>query len=113
LVKAPARSGLASLRQFSTEVAPFSYSDIQRGLVKTTGGTDITCVIQDILASSINRVLIVSDGYVGRVDAYDQAELRSRGVEFVSVIPKNGWTKDLAELGEIFEIPEVSEYDNE
>ena len=51
---------------FSTTVTSIALKDLQRGRVDTTGGTEIRCVIEHALAHRVRKVLIVTDGYVGR-----------------------------------------------
>ena len=51
---------------FSTTVTSIALADLQRGRVDTTGGTDIRCVIEHALTHRVRKVLIVTDGYVGR-----------------------------------------------
>jgi hypothetical protein len=59
--------GHADVFQFSTAVTPLPLRELQRGLLTTTGGTDINCVLEHILAAKprIDRVLLLTDGETG------------------------------------------------
>ena len=50
---------------FSNEVVDVSLGDFRKGKVKSSYGTDISCVAQHIKANGINRACLVTDGYVG------------------------------------------------
>ena len=111
LLIAPARQGLVSLRQFSTVVEPLQPAAVLEGRVQTTWGTEISCVLEDILRSTANHVVIISDGYVGVPEDVHVQSLRARDIKVDSLIPQGAWTRDLAVLGEIHFIPGLEEYD--
>jgi hypothetical protein len=93
-----AAAGRARVFQFSTQVEPLPLESLRRGDVKTTGGTDIECVLDHILAEPrLRRVLLLTDGYTGQPRP-DQAELLlGRKVRLHVVLPsESAWTSDLA-----------------
>lgn len=51
---------------FSTQVADVSLAELRRGVCKSTGGTDIACVAEHMVAHRVRRALIVTDGWVGK-----------------------------------------------
>ena len=71
-----ARRRMVAVRQFSTVVEPLGLDDLARGRLTTTDGTDIECVIADLLGRPQRRALLVTDGYVGRPSEADVAELQ-------------------------------------
>ncbi|MFZ5926639.1 MAG: DUF2201 family putative metallopeptidase [Acidobacteriota bacterium] len=53
------------VHQFSTVVAEAKWEELHRGKVKTSGGTDINCVLEHMLRHRIRRAVILTDGEVG------------------------------------------------
>jgi hypothetical protein len=50
---------------FSTQVHDVTPHQLRIGLCKTTGGTDIDCVIKHMRDKDVKRALLLTDGYVG------------------------------------------------
>ena len=51
---------------FSTAVNDISHSEIRRGIIQSTGGTDIDCVARHMQAHRVQRACIITDGWVGK-----------------------------------------------
>ncbi|MFO1540940.1 MAG: hypothetical protein ACKOTZ_10960 [Chloroflexota bacterium] len=60
---------------FSTAVVDHSFADLRLGRIRSTGGTDIACVVAHAREHRIRRAVIVSDGVVGRPSRADAATL--------------------------------------
>lgn len=60
---------------FSTAVADLTLGELRRGKVRTTGGTDITCVAEHVRENRIRRAVVVTDGYVGTPNQSARAAL--------------------------------------
>jgi hypothetical protein len=60
-------SGQADIFQFSTIVEALPKSRLVQGKLRTTGGTDINCVLEHVLETKplVRRALILTDGYTG------------------------------------------------
>ena len=50
---------------FSTQVADISLHDLDRGICRSTGGTDIACVAEHMATHRVRRALLLTDGWVG------------------------------------------------
>lgn len=111
LLVRPARERLIDVRQFSTTVHPLTTSDLAAGKLQTTGGTDIACVMEDVLATDVTRVVIVTDGYVGQPHERHRKALLERGIRVFAVLPAGGWTRDLSDMGEIVMLPNLEVVD--
>ena len=48
---------------FSTEVWDEKIDDLKKGSVRTTGGTDFTCIGEDIIKKKLRRVVVITDGF--------------------------------------------------
>jgi predicted metal-dependent peptidase len=83
---------------FSTSVHPIRMEDLRRGRLDTTGGTDLGCVLQHALLHRLRKVLIITDGYVGKPTAARAAALRQSGLELRVVLTPQGWRKDLEDV---------------
>lgn len=81
--------GRADVFQFSTEVEHLPTSDLRKGLVKSTGGTQIFCVMEHLLAhrDKVKRALILTDGYTGRPQRNHIAQLAEDGTQIHLVLP--------------------------
>jgi uncharacterized protein with von Willebrand factor type A (vWA) domain len=81
--------GSAEVFQFSTLVEPLRFRQLQQGLVRTTGGTDIACVMDHLLnlTRPAERVLIVTDGYTGSPSDEEIARLRRNRTRVHVVLP--------------------------
>lgn len=108
--------GLTALRQyiepavllFSTQVREIRLEDLQRGHVHTTGGTDLGCVITDVLRRRQRKALLITDGYVGPPTPAQVDQLRRARCEIRVLLTKGGWRKDLKGIAaRIDELPEV------
>ncbi len=62
---------------FSTLVSDISLEELKRGLVRTTYGTTISCVIEHMRQSRIRRAVILTDGLVGTPGEKHLAFLKS------------------------------------
>ena len=51
---------------FSTKIADVSLDEVRKGIVRSTGGTDISCVAKHMAANGVMRACLVTDGWVGR-----------------------------------------------
>jgi len=96
----PLRAALAPLRRelgtalflFSTAVFASDGARFDRGQLRSTGGTDMDAVLRHLLARPAGppcRVLIVTDGYVGRADPARLAALAARGITLHAAVC--GW----------------------
>jgi hypothetical protein len=94
---------LASLRNyvapevmlFSTKVVPIAMSDLKKGHVTTTGGTDIACVFDHVLKDAVAKALVITDGYVGRPARAQAEALRRTRAEIRVVLTPDGYRRDL------------------
>jgi hypothetical protein len=109
LLVAPARRGLVTLRQFSTQVEPLTADQLLAGEVRSTYGTGIDCVLEDILTRPERHVLLLTDGYVGPPNATLLAEIQRRQVRLVVALPKGGWRRDMEGYAAIHEIPGIED----
>jgi hypothetical protein len=51
---------------FSNSISDATPEEIHKGVVRTTGGTDIGCVAGHIAANKVRRACIITDGWVGK-----------------------------------------------
>ena len=77
---------------FSTGIRDLSFSQIRKGAVESTWGTDIDCVTGHLLEHRIRRALILTDGWVGKVPSEHARRLKKRRVRVNSVITEYGDT---------------------
>ena len=60
---------------FSTIVSDVTLKEFAQGKVNSTGGTDISCVVRHMQQTKVKRAVIVTDGYVGTVNAAELSVL--------------------------------------
>ncbi len=80
---------------FSTKINEISFKELQQGICKTTGGTDIGCVAAHIAKHRVRRAVLLTDGFVGRArGSHEQALGSARLV--VALKPGFSMRDDLA-----------------
>ena len=96
-----------TLRLFSTRVFPVGLAALGAGEVKTTGGTDLACVVRDLRERRPRKVLVVTDGYVGAPTKDDQRRL-TQHTEIRVLLTPSGWRRDLEGIAaRIDELPRL------
>jgi hypothetical protein len=75
---------------FSTRVEGIPIAGLRQGKVLTTGGTHIDCVTGHILEQKVERALIVTDGWVGRVSGEHIQVLKQRRVRIEAAVTDDG-----------------------
>lgn len=90
-------AGRARVFQFSTVVAPLAREDLRAGRIRTTGGTDIGCVLDHALGvPRLRRVLLLTDGYVGTASRAKTTAIRERGLAIHVALPtESAYARDL------------------
>ena len=53
------------IHMFSDSISDASPKEIDKGVVRSTGGTDIACVAEHMAANKVRRACIITDGWVG------------------------------------------------
>jgi len=98
-----AANGRAQIYQFSNKVEPLTLDQLKAGKLKSTQGTDINAVLAHItMQRLVRRVLIVTDGYVGKPAHDVKARLEERGIRLYAVIPsETNYKQDLEELTQL------------
>lgn len=87
---------------FSTRVETVPLEALREGVRKTTLGTDIACVLDHALARPVRRVLVVTDGYVGKAEGA-AAEAARRRLDLRVLLTPGGWRRDLEPIAARFE----------
>ncbi|NWF69188.1 MAG: hypothetical protein HXY40_08880 [Chloroflexi bacterium] len=83
------QQGVVEVFQFSTVVEPLPGAQLRQNKLRTTGGTDINCVLRHLLEvrPPVQRVLILTDGFVGQPQYELAAGVRERGIRLYVVLP--------------------------
>jgi len=94
-----------SVHLFSTRVETVSLDALRDGVRPTTLGTSIDCVLAHALARPVRRALVITDGYVGKVEAAAASAARRR-LDLRVLLTPGGWRDDLAPIAtRIEELP--------
>lgn len=95
---------------FSEYVVDVTPRDLARGRFETTGGTDATCIWKHAMENELKKILVLTDGYVGRptrewINKITESKLRIR----VALTPE-GYRPDLdGFVEEMIELPLMGE----
>jgi hypothetical protein len=70
-------------------VDQLSLESLRNGIVNTTGGTQIYCVLQHMLEhkDTLRRAIILTDGYTGRPYFDHERQLKENGTKVHVVLP--------------------------
>lgn len=85
----------AEVFQFSTEVIPMPLAELQKGLVTTSGGTDVNCVLEHALdvAPPVRRIIMLTDGETGSPLPHLVTGLDEHNLKLYVVLP-HGYVLD-------------------
>jgi len=100
-------NGKANVYQFSTEVDHLPLRSLRQGMVRTTGGTQINCVMQHLAEheQSVRRVLILTDGYTGRPYHDHIRRIQESNIKVHVVLPgESPYENDLQEIADSFTV---------
>ena len=88
LLKGPYRRKECKLYAFSTVVRPLPYGDLVKGIVDTTGGTNINCVFAHYFSLPVNlrpkKILILTDGDTGYPSTEYVCKIKNWHIEFTA-----------------------------
>jgi hypothetical protein len=90
------RSGQADIFQFSTIVEPMPLDELKLARLRTSGGTDINCVLRHAIDTvpRIHRALILTDGYTGIPRAELAQRIAVQNIHIHAVLPAHLATKE-------------------
>lgn len=92
------RRGQAEVFQFSTIVEPMPVEELAKADLRTTGGTDINCVLAHAIdVPRLRRLLILTDGYTGVPHPQLVSRLTEQHVRVHAVLPAYGSIRDQLE----------------
>jgi hypothetical protein len=98
LLLKPYKNGECLLFVFSTIVDEVTYKDFKEGRYRTTGGTDINCIFDHYFslpkAKQTKKILILTDGYTGRVNNRFYNEIKRKKLEIYCGLFGEYYTRD-------------------
>ncbi len=90
---------------FSTEGADITLDELRRGVCRTTGGTDISCVAKHMRENRVRRAAVITDGYVGK-PAGQNHETLTKAKLGIALTPGGSTRADLEEVADwLVELP--------
>jgi hypothetical protein len=96
---------------FSTIIEELSRADFLRGRIRTTGGTDITPVLQHLTvearAGRVRRALLLTDGYVGEPTPTVLRAFLQTGAQLHVVLTHDGWMRPTAWTSSVTRLPNI------
>ena len=87
---------------FSTEIHDVTPTQLRQGKCKSTGGTDIDCVLRHMEARKVRRALLLTDGYVGEPKGSARDYLRK--VQLAVAYTKFHSSKDLHDYTKVSDV---------
>ncbi len=79
------KTEIKTIFQFSNEVVETSFEELLKGSIKTTHGTDFSCIARSILERGFDRAIIITDGYAS-MDENLMEELKKRGLVTLTIL---------------------------
>lgn len=97
---------LVALFAFSECVVEITPAQLAQGSFRTTGGTDGACVWKHSVEREYHKIILLTDGYVGKPSRHWQSKLQESGMHVRTALTPNGYMPDLEDVCE--EIVELS-----
>lgn len=94
-------NGDADVYQFSTIVEKLPLNELRDAKLKTSGGTDINCVLEHVVAvkPAVHKILVLTDGYVGPPADHLADKMRDQNIRMYVVMPfETNYRDDLEAL---------------
>jgi hypothetical protein len=76
---------IQSVFLFSNQVVEIGFKALQRGQLRSTGGTDFNCIAQSILERKFDKAVIVTDGYASMNPGLQQ-KLSERKLKTLTIL---------------------------
>jgi hypothetical protein len=93
---------------FSTVVETVSLEQVCAGDVKTTGGTDLACVLAHVAEHRPKKALVITDGYVGKPARALVSRAEAACHDIRVLLTPGGWREDLDGIASrIEELPDL------
>ena len=102
------RAELTSIFLFSNKVVEVPFKALLTGHIQTTYGTDFDCIAESILERSLDKAVILTDGYAG-LNGDKQAELKKRKLQALTIL-FGGKTdcEEFAPFGDVVQLSEIT-----
>ncbi len=102
------RTELTTIFLFSNRVVEVPFKTLLAGHLKTTYGTDFDCIAESILERSLDKAVILTDGYAG-LNGDKQAELKKRKLQALTIL-FGGKTdcEEFAPFGDVVQLSEIT-----
>ena len=107
LLLKPYKNKECLLFAFSTIVVPVTYQDFRKGKYQSTGGTSIDCIFNHYFSlpkrKQTKKILILTDGYVGRVNKDLYQKIKNKKVEVYCGLFGKYIKGDMEDIAKYFE----------
>ena len=83
------------------------FTDLLKGKIETTYGTDFDCVAESILNWDFDKAIVITDGYA-TMCAYNLEQLQKRGVKTLTILfGELRIISDWDSLGDVVQLQDV------
>ena len=98
---------IITIFQFSNMVVETKFSELLKGNIQTTYGTDFNCIAQSILERGFDKAIIITDGYASMTDEL-QHQLLKQKLSTLTILFDNADKCDVFEpFGEIIQLENI------
>ena len=80
---------MKNVYQFSTKIVKTPLNELLAGKIDTTGGTDFSCIAEEVLKEKYEKYVVLTDGYAGMSSSLQQ-QLKDKGVESLCLLIPEG-----------------------
>ena len=103
------KNEITSIFQFSNKVVETSFEALLKGQIKTTYGTDFSCVAQSVLDMGFDKAVVITDGYASMSDELRE-KLKERGLSTLTILfDRATECEDFALFGDVLDLEDVCE----
>ncbi len=98
---------ITTIFQFSNAVVETPFEKLLKGKIKTTYGTDFSCIAKSILERGFDKAIIITDGYAS-MDEELKKELKKRDLVTLTILFDNAQScEDFAAFGDVVLLEDV------
>ncbi|MFH1941198.1 MAG: hypothetical protein ABIL68_03760, partial [bacterium] len=101
------RKEITTIFQFSNRVVETRFSELLKGNIRTTYGTDFDCIARSIIEQGFDKAIIITDGYASMTDELSQRLKQQKLNTLTILFDKLNGCESFEPFGEVVKLEDV------